>query len=77
MITATHEVAAENVIELMLLSEEKKWKRQTTKYVTYHNTIAALTVIIIESCPDIFYKVLHDPDLGYANRTPREFFVHF
>ena len=21
--------------------------------------------------------VLHDPDLGYANRTPREFVVHF
>ena len=61
----------------MLLSEEQKWKRRTTKYVTYHNTMAALTTIITDSCPDIFYKVIHDPDLGYANRTPREFFVHF
>ena len=61
----------------MLLSEEKKWKRQTTEYVTYHNTMAALTAIITDSCLEIFYKVLHDSDLGYANRTPREFVVHF
>ena len=61
----------------MLLSEEKKWKRRTNKYVTYHTTMAALTAIITDSCPDIFYKVLHHPDLGYANRTPREFLVHF
>ena len=39
--------------------------------------MAALTVIITDSCPDIFYKVLHHQDLGYANRTPREFVVHF
>ena len=39
--------------------------------------MAALTTIITDSCPDIFYKVLHHPDLGYANRTPREFAVHF
>ena len=71
MITATREVAAEDVTEVMLLSEEKKWKRRTTEYVTYHNTMAALTAIITDSCPYIFYKVLHDPDLGYANRTPR------
>ena len=77
MITATHEVAPEDVTEVMLLSEEKKWKRKTTEYVTYHNTMAALTDIITDSCPDIFYKVLHNPDLGYANRTPREFVVHF
>ena len=63
--------------EVMLLSEEKKWKRWTTEYVTYHNTMSALTVIITDSCPDIYYMVLHDPDLGYANRTPREFVVHF
>ena len=48
----------------MLLSEEKKWKRRTTKYVTYYNNMAALTAIITDSCPDIFYKVLHHPDLG-------------
>ena len=61
----------------MLLSKEKKWKRCTTKYITYHNTMAALTAIITESCRDIFYKVIHDPELGYANRTPRELVVHF
>ena len=33
MITATREVAAEDVTEVMLLSKEKKWKCQTTKYV--------------------------------------------
>ena len=77
MISATREVAAEDLTEVMLLSEEKKWKRQTTKYVTYHNTMAALTAIITDSCLDIYYMVLHDLDLGYANRTPREFFVHF
>ena len=43
MITATRKVAEEDVTEVMLLSEEKKWKRRTTKYVTYHNTMAALT----------------------------------
>ena len=71
MITAPREVSAEDVTEVMLISEEKNWKRQTTEYVTYHNTMAALTAIITDSCPDIFYKVLYDPDLGYANRTPR------
>ena len=70
MITATREVAAEDVTEVMLLSKEKKWKRRTTKYITYHNTMAALTAIITDSCPDIYYMVLHYPDLGYANRTP-------
>ena len=60
-----------------MISEEKKWKRRTNEYVTYHNTMKALTDIITDSCPDIFYKVLHHPDLGYANRTPREFVVHF
>ena len=39
--------------------------------------MAALTAIITDSCPDIYYMVLHDPDLGYANRTPRECVVHF
>ena len=34
MITANREVAAEDVIEVMLLSEEKKWKRRTTEYIT-------------------------------------------
>ena len=71
MISAAREVAAEDITEVMLLSEEKTWKRRTNEYVTYHNTMAALTAIIIDSCPDIFYKVLHHPDLGYANRTPR------
>ena len=70
MITATREVAVDDVSEVMLLREEKKWKRRTTEYVTYHNTMAALTAIITDSCPDIYYMVLHDPDLGYANRTP-------
>ena len=70
IITATHEVAVDDVIEVMLLSEEKKWKRRTTEYVTYHNTMAALTTIITDYCPYIYYMVLHDPDLGYANRTP-------
>ena len=64
MISATREVSAEDVTEVMLLNEEKKWKRQTTKYVTYHNTMAALTAIITDSCPDIYCMVLHDPDLG-------------
>ena len=39
--------------------------------------MAALTAIITDSCPDIFYKVLHHLDLGYDNHTPQEFFVHF
>ena len=77
MITATHEVATDDVTEVMLLSEEKKWKHRTTKYVTYHRKMAALTAIITDSCPDIYYMVLHDLDLGYANRTPQEFVVHF
>ena len=71
MITATGEVPAEDVTEVMLLSEEKNWERRTTEYITYHNTMAALVAIITDSCPCIFYKVLHDPDLGYANRTPQ------
>ena len=70
-------MAAEDVTEVMLLSEEKKWKRQTTDYITYHNIMVALTAIITDSCPEIYYMVLHDPDLGYSNRTPREFVVHF
>ena len=71
MTTAARKVAAEDVTEIMLLSEGKKRKRRTTEYVTYHNTMAALTAIITYSCPDIYYMVLHNPDLGYANRTPR------
>ena len=71
MISAAHKVSTEDVTEVMLLSEEKKWKRRTNEYVTYHNTMAALTAIITDSCLDIFYEVLHHPDLGYANRTPR------
>ena len=39
--------------------------------------MVVLTAIITDSCPDIFYKVLHHPDLGYANRTPRGSIVHF
>ena len=39
--------------------------------------MAALTAIITDSSPDIFYKVLHHPDLRYSNRTPRKFIVHF
>ena len=77
MISAAREVAAEDVTEVTLLSKEKKWKRRTNEYVTYHNTMSALTAIITDSCPDIFYKVLHHPDPGYANRTPQELFVHF
>ena len=61
MITATREVAADDVTEVMLLSEEKKWKRRTTEYVTYHNTMAALTAIITDSYPDIYYMVLQKP----------------
>ena len=68
MISAARKVSAEDVTEVMLLSEEKKGR--TNEYVTYNNTMAALTAIIIDSCPEIFYKVLHHPDLGYANRTP-------
>ena len=60
MILDTREVAAEDVTEVMLLSKEKKWKRRTTEYVTYHNTMAALTAIITDSCLEIFYKVLHE-----------------
>ena len=71
MISATREVAAEDITEVMLLSKEKKWKRRTNEYLTYHNTMAALTAIITDYCPGIFYKFLHHPDLGYANRTPR------
>ena len=77
MISAACEVTAEDVTEVMLFSKEKKWKCRTNEYVTNHNTMAALTAIIADSCPDIFYKVLHHPDLGYANRTPRELVVHF
>ena len=77
MISASREVAAKDVTEVMLLSEEKKWKRQTTEYVTYHNTMAALSAIIIYSCPDIYYMVIHDPYLAYANSTHQEFVVHF
>ena len=71
MISSAREVPAEDVSVVMLLSKDKKWKRRTNEYVTYHNTMAALTAIITDSCPDIFYKVLHHPDLGYANRTPQ------
>ena len=39
--------------------------------------MTALTAIITDSCLDIFYKVFHNLDLGYANRTPREFVVRF
>ena len=77
MISAAREVAAEDVTEVMLLSEKKKWKPRTNGYVTYNNTMSALTAIITYSCPDIFYNVLHHPDLGYSNRTPQEFVVHF
>ena len=76
MISAAREVAAEDIKEVMLLSEEKKWKRRTNEYMTYHNTMAELTAIITDSIPVIFYKVLHYPYLGFANRTPREFVVH-
>ena len=34
MITATRDIYAEDVTEVMLLSEEKKWKRRTTEYIT-------------------------------------------
>ena len=71
MISAAREVAAEDATEVMLLIEEKKWKHRTNEYVTYHNTMAELTAIIIDSFPDIFYKVLHHLDLGYANCTPQ------
>ena len=77
MISAARKVAAEDVTEIMLLSKEKKWKPRTNEYVIYHNTMAALTAIITDSSPENFYKVLHHPDLGYANRTPQEFVVHF
>ena len=77
MISAACEVAAEDVTEVMFLSEDKNWKRRTNESVTCHNTMPALTAIITDSCPDIFYKVLHHLDLGYANRTPQEFVVHF
>ena len=43
----------------------------------WNKPMAALTAIITDSCLDIYYMVLHDPDLGYANLTPREFVVHF
>ena len=39
--------------------------------------MAALTNIITDSCPEIYYMILHDPDLGYANCIPQEFVVHF
>ena len=71
MISTARDVAAEDVKDVMLLSEEKKWKPRTNEYVTYHNTMEALTAIITYFCPDIFYKVLHHLDLEYANRTPR------
>ena len=77
MISAACKVAIEDITEVMLLREEKNWKRRTNEYATYHNTMAALTAIITYSCPDIFYKVLHHPGLGYANRTPQEFVVQF
>ena len=51
--------------------------RRTNEYVTYHNTMAEITAIITDSCPYILYKVLHQLDLGYSNRTPREIVVHF
>ena len=39
--------------------------------------MVALTAIIIDSCQDIYYIVLQALDLGYSNRTPREFVVQF
>ena len=33
-ISAAHEVAAEDVTEVMLISKVKKWKRRTNEYVT-------------------------------------------
>ena len=77
MISAAREVASEDITEVMLISEEKKRKRRTNEYVIYHNTMLALTAVLTYSCADTFYKVLHHPDLGYANRTPREFVFHF
>ena len=71
MISAASEVSAEDFTEVMFLSKEKKWKCRTNEYMTYHNTMAALTAIITDSCRDMFYKVLLHPDLGYANRTSR------
>ena len=68
MISAAREVAAEDATEVMLLIKEKKWKHRTNEYVTYYNTMAALTASITNSCPDIFYKILHHPDLAYHLR---------
>ena len=64
MVSAAGKVASEDITEVMLIREEKKWKRITNEYVTYHNTMTALAAIIIDSFPDVFYKVLHHPDLG-------------
>ena len=50
MISATRKISAKYVTEVMLISEEKKWKRRTTEYLTYHKTMAALTAIITDSC---------------------------
>ena len=77
MISAAREFPSEDVTEFMFLNEEKTWKRRPNEYVNYHNTMAVLIAIITDSCPDIFHKVLHHPDLGYAKHTPREFVVHF
>ena len=49
MISAASEVTAEDITEVMLLREEKEWKRRTNEYVTYHNTMSELTTIIIDS----------------------------
>ena len=42
MISAAREVAAEDITEVMLLTEEKKWKHRTNEYVTYHKKMVAL-----------------------------------
>ena len=51
MISVAREVAAEDITEVMLLREDKNWKRRTNEYVTYHNTMATLTAIITDFCP--------------------------
>ena len=49
MISAARKVTAEEVTEVMLVRKEKKWKLRTNEYMTYHNTMSALTAIITYS----------------------------
>ena len=63
-------IATTVITSVMLLDEEKKWKRRYAEYETYHNTSMALVNLITKNMPDVFISSLHCKDLGYSHRKP-------